>query len=1533
MKAKRFNGWLAAGLLGSALLAPVSPALAQENDTSVQRLLDQAEFWRGNNRPDLAADTLQRVLNADPDNAAALYQMTLLEMERDPAAAQRYADRLRRVAPNSDYARRLDERSRRQGLDSDLLREARQLAAAGNPGGAVARYEELFGDRPPPGDLALEYYQTLAGVDGRRDEARRGLEKLAEARPGDRAVSLALGKVLTYEGATRRQGIERLRGLWENNPDKEVAAAWRQAVLWLPDQPASVAPLRAYLERFPDDNGVKAKLVQANDQATAERGRGYQALDAGRAGSAEKAFRAALKDNPNDADAMAGLGLAQLRREQFADAERSLDRAIKMNPAKAGDWRPALQSARFYGRLASARAAYQAGNLDQAFQAVRPLTEVSGNQGRDAKLLQGDILLAQDRPQVAETLYRGLLVERPALTQARAGLVRALLAQGRYDEADEVFAQLPASAREDLAYLRQQRVDALRTRGEELIAGGRPGAGESALREAMAVAPDDPWTRLSLARFYDDQGQPRRARALIEPLLEGNPSADDLRVAALLAEKQRRWEDAEALLGWIPAGQRDDAIDALADRVRAGARVARLRRVLSEGDSWQVENALDDLYRNPPQDPQELGQVATLLVDQGEEGLALALVRRDLDLHLNESDAVQPFLNHASVLSRTGNQREARRLMALLDRRAADNRQARVALGNTRDQLLLDQVVALRDDGELAQAYDVLVAELERRPQEPALLHELGSLYLEGKRYQDARRVFEWQLERDPNDLVARRGAVASALGAGDADRAEELLRQVAPLEDGELLLLAARTAEAQGDKRQALKFAEQAENAERGDSPVIAGVVNPFRGAGQSRDDGRWAAFGGGGDDDKGAGVWLPGQTETAGRWQPDGEARAYLNRSYDSEPVTPTPASPYQGGRDEQWAGDWRRPDEVARMGDYRSGGGGPSARAAARQAAPTPPPSRERLVRIDDLQGDLRRALSPKGQGGLSLRFRDGESGLSELTEVRGDIGLSGVPFGGGRFTATASPVYLNAGTLSEDGGRRFGSTGATSAAAEAVVEQLSGVDDLIDEIDQFADQVDATQGALDTAETQVDAAETSFDAAQSQLSDAQDAVQQRRDQLTQARDDLRNANNPTEDQLAALQQAVEISEAQLSTAEDALSQSQGELNDAQQTLTQRENQREQAASQLSDASEVFEQNVTRNVLFESGIDLDALNADQRQFVNEYLEREFGSSDFSLEADSVADYRARSAAVRQLVNNVAARAGAYQRAAASGNQTDSGLAVAFGYREGSFGADIGSTPYGFEVTNLVGGVTWAPEVAPNTRFRVTAQRRAVKDSLLSYAGVEDPATGDRWGGVTRTGAELGLAFDNGDVGTYGDLGFYSYQGHNVDDNQEASFNLGAYVKPINQRWRELQTGVHLNYRSFDENRGQFTYGHGGYFSPQDYVSLAFPITYQESYNKVTWNARVSPGFQSYSVEEAAYFPTLGGQQQWLDILADAGVAPASYYEAESESGFGLNLGAGLDYQLSPAFSLGTSLGYDTFGDYSETSAMINLLYTMEP
>ena len=67
-------------------------------------------------------------------------------------------------------------------------------------------------------------------------------------------------------------------------------------------------------------------------------------------------------------------------------------------------------------------------------------------------------------------------------------------------------------------------------------------------------------------------------------------------------------------------------------------------------------------------------------------------------------------------------------------------------------------------------------------------------------------------------------------------------------------------------------------------------------------------------------------------------------------------------------------------------------------------------------------------------------------------------------------------------------------------------------------------------------------------------------------------------------------------------------------------------------------------------------------------------------------------------------------------------------------------------------------------------------------------------------------------------------------------------------------------------------------------------------------------------------------------MEILASSGVIDSAYYAAERKSGFGVNLGAGLDYRLSPGLKLGTRGGYDTFGDYSETKASVNLNYTLE-
>ena len=401
--------------------------------------------------------------------------------------------------------------------NSDLM-EARALAKAGDAGVVVARYEALFDGAGPPPDLALEYYQTLAGVDARWREARDGLRQVVRDNPNDPAARQALAEVLTYRQTTRDQGIEQLAGLWRDQQRLQVIAPWRQALLWLPEEPASADALRDYLAVRPDDEVVRERLDSVlsggGGAAVAE---AYDALEAGRLSAARRGFEGVLEDDPDSAEAVAGLGLADLRQGRFGPAEQRLARAIRMAPERRDDWAPALEDARFYGRRAEARARVQKEPYDQALQVVIPLARAGGRRGRDAALLQGEILLGQDRPQVAETVFRDLLESDGDNNDARVGLVRALMVQERYDEANRIYADLPAEERMRYGYVRDQQSQVLRERAQALIDDGQVYAGEALLHEAVAAAPRDPWARLALAKPMQARGQSGQAAARLEP--------------------------------------------------------------------------------------------------------------------------------------------------------------------------------------------------------------------------------------------------------------------------------------------------------------------------------------------------------------------------------------------------------------------------------------------------------------------------------------------------------------------------------------------------------------------------------------------------------------------------------------------------------------------------------------------------------------------------------------------------------------------------------------------------------------------------------------------------------------------------------------------------------------------------------------------------------------------------------------------------------------------------------------------------------
>ena len=1424
-------------------------------ESSLEALFSQATFWRANNRPDLARDALERVLAVEPDNARALRGMGELALAADDRdGARQWLDRLRERAPGSEDAARLQAALRREQISNGDLMEARALAKAGDAGAAVARYEALFDGAGPPPDLALEYYQTLAGVDARWREARDGLEQVVRDNPGDPAARQALAEVLTYRQATRDQGIEQLAGLWRDQERLQVIAPWRQALLWLPQEPASADALRDYLAVRPDDEVVRERLDSVlSGSGGAAVADAYDALEAGRLSAARRGFQGVLEDDPDSAEAVAGLGLADLRQGRFGAAEQRLARAIRMAPDRRADWAPALEDARFYGRLAEARALNEQQNYDQALQAVIPLARAGGRRGRDAALLQGDILLAQDRPQVAETVFRDLLESDDANSDARVGLVRALMAQERYDEANRIYAELPAEERMRYGYVRDQQSQVLRERAQALIDDGQVYAGEALLHEAVAAAPRDPWARLALAKRMQARGQSGQAAAMLEPLEAPDAEPEALLAAAQFAADQGRWQHALDLLDRLPADARDSDSQALRRRVENGARMAELARVFDSGDRWRIQSELERLYAEPPETPAQTGQLANFLVERGESSLALTLVRKDLAKGLDRG-APKDFVPHALVLGRLGYDREAGELLRELERRAERRPGGAGAFADARRTLSVAAVDHARQGGDFARAYDEAVMALSSDPDNEKLVLALGRVYQEGGLHREAATTYDWLLARPGPQLPARRAAVANALAMDDVERAEQLLEEAAPLEDGELLLLAARTARRSGDSRSALALAEKAADAHyranRSGAPsALAGSANPFRKSAGKTPENRWLALadGDGNNDGARADVWLPGNRSPGNEgqhWQPPAREQAVA---------------------------------ASAPSGDYYQPG-------AASRPAPAPTPVQESAraeARIDRFREDVRRDVAPRVETGLGLRNRDGESGLSELTEVSGELAFSGVPFRGGRFRGAVTPTFLNAGSVSGSAAGRFG-FGPLAEGTASLAGNLEGAYDLIAEVGQSAEQLEAAESAVDEAQTAY-----------------QEALEEFNTQVPPDPDD-ENAD-----------------EVDLVTQE--------ELDALENQVADLEDQRDQAANQ-------FENATSRNVLYEVGIDLDALSDEQRAFVDRFLVSNFGSADFSLEADTPEEFEARSQAVRDLIGGLQARANGYARGAAAGNQTEAGMGVGFGYQGRAFAADIGSTPFGFEITNLVGGLSWAPKLGRNGRFILAGERRAVTDSLLSYAGVEDPGTGDRWGGVVRTGGRLGLTFDNGPLGLYGDLGFYHYDGHNVADNQSVEASLGGYLRPIREDGRELKTGVNVRYMSFDENLSKFTYGHGGYFSPQDYVSLSFPIEYSEDYRRWTWSATFAPGFQSYSSDAAAFFPTLAEEQFWMEILASSGVIDSAYYAAESESGFGVNLGAGLDYRLSPGLKLGTRLGYDTFGDYSETKASVNLNYTLE-
>ena len=271
----------------------------------------------------------------------------------------------------------------------------------------------------------------------------------------------------------------------------------------------------------------------------------------------------------------------------------------------------------------------------------------------------------------------------------------------------------------------------------------------------------------------------------------------------------------------------------------------------------------------------------------------------------------------------------------------------------------------------------------------------------------------------------------------------------------------------------------------------------------------------------------------------------------------------------------------------------------------------------------------------------------------------------------------------------------------------------------------------------------------------------------------------------------------------------------------------------------------------------------------------------------------------------------------------QRAEGTAPAIGWRNDRWAADIGTTPVGFEVVNWVGGVSWETDVR-NIGLSFTASRRPISSSLLAYAGARDPSSegGRSWGGVVATGGGVGMSYDQGGAhGVWADLSAHQITGKNVADNSRERLMAGYYYKLINENNRRATIGLNSMLWHYQKDLSDYSFGQGGYYSPQRYFSLAVPVNWRQRSENWSYELGGSVSWSHSKTKAQARYPVNPGFQTTANPVSSD----------SSGTGTGYTLHALVERRLSAHWTLGVGVDIQQAKDYTPSHGLLYVRYSL--
>lgn len=260
--------------------------------------------------------------------------------------------------------------------------------------------------------------------------------------------------------------------------------------------------------------------------------------------------------------------------------------------------------------------------------------------------------------------------------------------------------------------------------------------------------------------------------------------------------------------------------------------------------------------------------------------------------------------------------------------------------------------------------------------------------------------------------------------------------------------------------------------------------------------------------------------------------------------------------------------------------------------------------------------------------------------------------------------------------------------------------------------------------------------------------------------------------------------------------------------------------------------------------------------------------------------------------------------------------------GYQRSGFytpTVELGISPVGGALDPTLVGKAGLTGIEDWGNWDVSLYRNSVKQSLLSYTGFKDPYSGVAWGRVSEDGLSVS-AYDNlaGGWGLYGQFGISILEGENVETNNHLSLAISLNRQIDNPNFTFLTVGPAFSFEHYAQNQDFFTFGQGGYFSP-NYVAqgaVAFRFMTKEARNYLL-KGEVLAGLQTYEQDSAPIFPLSNSVASYPGSTASTFIATARI--------------AGL-FLLTPQWAVGASVDYSKTANYSEFTAAAFLRFFFE-